>query len=592
MRLVIVFLLGVAVGYGIFSIQHERSVSIATIQSATPSLLSPPSLPSIVKETSDPAVKNTSEQPEIPKVVNSSGVVKVELYNGNGQQTFHGQGVIAGLARALVLPASVLRESRTGSVFDADGNQYAIGNVIAVNQETGIVALEHYFKKSHSLNVIEEESLYLGRDFVSLSLVGQHKGSIISSPIEQAVGVIVYTAHFSQSLDLLGSALLDTEKKYLLGIVIGEGENALEREVVDSTAVLNLLNSIPMTAPMSISEFSSEHIAKTPSGMFAQIASYMRANKWQEVIELSEQLIAIDALYFGRLKQNLEEAYASVIKGLYRLGKFSEAQEWLDRANSYLGDSAQHSILYSKIQYRLGNIKEARAALKQAIILNPELSGSILPELRRIVRAELNQFNRSDFDGSKIILLNEEIEFDPDYPMYHYLLGKFYFRKGDYEESIDSLYRAIYLDSSYENELLPVINAAQEKLDLPDLIEVPFTVTGKSIYVDVHLNKSLSPFHFVLDTGASYTSISKKVADQLGLFFHGNTITLNTANGQIIAPVTNLESVTLNGATVYNLQVVVLSNLDNIDGLLGLNFLSHFNMDMDHTNGKIGLSRR
>jgi clan AA aspartic protease (TIGR02281 family) len=326
--------------------------------------------------------------------------------------------------------------------------------------------------------------------------------------------------------------------------------------------------------------------------MFAQIASYMRERKWQEAIELSEKLILIDGLYFDRLKQNLEEAYTSIIRNSVRFGELNEAQEWLNRANSYLGDSAQLSILYSRIQYKLGNIKEARASLKQVIMSNPERSDSILAELRKIVHAELNRFNRSEFDEHKIALLSEEIEFDPNYPIYHYLLGKLYFRNGDYEASVERLYRAVYLDSSYEDELLPIINTAQEKSNLPDLIEVPFTATGKTIHVDVHLNNSAAPFHFVLDTGASYTSISKAVADQLGLGFQGNAITLNTANGQITAPVINMESVTLNGATVYNVQTVVLNNLDNIDGLLGLNFLSHFNMDMDQTNGKIGLSRR
>lgn len=586
MRFIIVFLLGIAIGYGIFSIQHESNALFSTGQ---PVLTSSPK---VVKEVPASIAQKISKQHEISNTLRSSGVVKVELYDGSGRQTFHGQGVIVGPAHALVLPASILSKAKTGSVFDADGGQYAIGNVIAVNQETGLVALQHYFKQSHALSVIAEESLYLGRDFVSLSLVGHHEGSIISSPIEQATGVIIYTAHFNQSMDVLGSALLDSEKKYLLGIVIGSGKNALEREVVDSTAILSLLNSIPMTVSMSIAEFSSEYNEKTPSGMFAQIASYMRDRKWQEAINLSEQLILEDILYFDRLKETLEEAYLSIVKKLVRMGKLNAAQDWLSRANSYLGDSVQNAILYSKIQYKLGNIKEARAALKQVVVSNPEHSDYVLAELRKIVHIELNQFNRRDFDEHKITLLNEEIDFDPNYPIYHYLLGKLYFRNGDYEASVESLYRAIYLDSSYEDELLPIINTAHEKSNLPELVEVPFTVDGKSIHVDVHLNNSATPFHFVLDTGASYTSISKAVADQLGLVFQGNAITLNTANGQITAPVVNLESVTLNGATVYNVQTVVLNKLNNIDGLLGLNFLSHFNMEMDHTNGKIGLSRR
>ena len=583
MRLIIVFILGVALGYGIFSVQHTYQLPVVETQSA---------IQIEVPQRATQVVQKTSEGSLLKSASNTSGVVRIELFGDGGKQKYRGQGVLIGQERTLILPMSVLQNARSGRVFDEHGNQYDIGNVISINTHTGIVALNNNFLQGKYLKVAEDHSLYLGRDFVSRSLGGKNEGSITSSPIEQESGVLVFTAHFKRSLDLTGSALLDQESNDLIGIVIGDGQNPFDYDVVDSTAILKLLNSMPVTTPISIAEFSSQYIEKTPAGVLAQVVAYVREGKWQKAIGLSEQLLEQDASYFSRLKDHLERAYYSQIKYLLESGKINEARSLLDRAVDLIGETGQRVILYSTLEHKLGNYRKARDMLRQAVVFDPELEDTVNPMIRKLVHVELNQSINSGSDLDKIQMLNNELAYDQYNPVFHYVLGKLYYRTGDYREAAESLSRAVYLDNQYEEELLPLIRAAQNKQDLPLLVEVPYRADGSSIHVEVYLNDSVEPFHFVLDTGATYTSISSDAAKQLGLSFSGNVITVSTANGQVSAPVINMQSVSLNGATVHNVQTVILSNLSGVDGLLGLNYLKHFNMEVDQVLGKISLSRK
>ncbi|MCP4040594.1 MAG: hypothetical protein GY731_01390, partial [Gammaproteobacteria bacterium] len=55
---------------------------------------------------------------------------------------------------------------------------------------------------------------------------------------------------------------------------------------------------------------------------------------------------------------------------------------------------------------------------------------------------------------------------------------------------------------------------------------------------------------------------------------------VRTANRRVAASLVTLESVDLGGAVVEQVPALVLETLDGIDGLLGLSFLRHFNVEI------------
>lgn len=80
---------------------------------------------------------------------------------------------------------------------------------------------------------------------------------------------------------------------------------------------------------------------------------------------------------------------------------------------------------------------------------------------------------------------------------------------------------------------------------------------------------------FLLDTGATDIAVPESLANKIGLR-KGYAITVKTANGNVKAYRTRLESVAIGDIVLYNLNATILSNMQGDEALLGMNFLKHF----------------
>ena len=124
---------------------------------------------------------------------------------------------------------------------------------------------------------------------------------------------------------------------------------------------------------------------------------------------------------------------------------------------------------------------------------------------------------------------------------------------------------------------------------------IPFEKHGQVVVIDAMLNKK-TPAKFVVDTGSSYTMISSAVAKELNIELSESqrTMSFQTANGVIQAPLTNLESITVGGMEIKNLAAAVHNAVPDatVSGLLGLNFLSNFRMDIDTQKGVLHLEKK
>ena len=129
----------------------------------------------------------------------------------------------------------------------------------------------------------------------------------------------------------------------------------------------------------------------------------------------------------------------------------------------------------------------------------------------------------------------------------------------------------------------------------PNKASIPFERQGQVVVVEATLNKKTAA-KFVVDTGASYTMISSAIAKQLDIETEQNrrTAPFQTANGIIQAPLVSLESISVGGMEIRNLTAAVHDVLSDprIAGLLGLNFLSNFRMDIDTQKGVLHLEKK
>jgi clan AA aspartic protease (TIGR02281 family) len=125
-------------------------------------------------------------------------------------------------------------------------------------------------------------------------------------------------------------------------------------------------------------------------------------------------------------------------------------------------------------------------------------------------------------------------------------------------------------------------------------IVIQFRPGTRNIPVTAVLNQTVEQ-KFIVDTGASTVTIPSSTADRLGLSIDsGNPIRkVVTASGVIDAPEVILPSITVEGWEVADITALVVDIPSQSDlGLLGLNFLERFRMELNTDEGVLLLEPR
>ncbi len=113
--------------------------------------------------------------------------------------------------------------------------------------------------------------------------------------------------------------------------------------------------------------------------------------------------------------------------------------------------------------------------------------------------------------------------------------------------------------------------------------------TGRHFVTDGAINGT--SVRFVVDTGATVTTLSRTEADRVGLDYRGGTPAKSmTANGIVSGWRLSLDSVSVGDTTVRDVDAMVLDNDTLPVVLLGMSFLRHF--DLQRQGSTLMLRRR
>jgi aspartyl protease family protein len=108
-----------------------------------------------------------------------------------------------------------------------------------------------------------------------------------------------------------------------------------------------------------------------------------------------------------------------------------------------------------------------------------------------------------------------------------------------------------------------------------------YTITGS-------INQQLADF--VVDTGASYITMSPQHAQRLNLdYSNAQKIMMNTAKGKTTAHLFTVKSVRIGGIELHNVKAAVVNELDSSRMLLGMSFLSQ--VEIQQKNGLMVLRK-
>jgi len=198
-----------------------------------------------------------------------------------------------------------------------------------------------------------------------------------------------------------------------------------------------------------------------------------------------------------------------------------------------------------------------------------------------LIRSASRMFQDNNQLDGLVSLYQILIDAEPHEAKWRFELASVMQKTGQYDEALNLLSYILY-DAEYGNKATKLTAELNAQLDPQIPANIPLVQSGSQFLVDAVINNAVS-LRLLIDTGASITSIDRNVLDRLGLL-NGPTTEgrLQTANGLVATRLVNLHSLGVGGFTVQNVQAATIQSLGgNLDGLLGMDFLSQFKFSID-----------
>ncbi len=123
--------------------------------------------------------------------------------------------------------------------------------------------------------------------------------------------------------------------------------------------------------------------------------------------------------------------------------------------------------------------------------------------------------------------------------------------------------------------------------------ELPLVSKAGQFLVEATIDDTLA-ITLLIDTGAAMTVLDSRVLEKLGYNLSGRQEYFATANGVVQAAVVTVDSLSLGKASLGNVSVgsLNLNMPNNVEGLLGMNFLRHYDFHIDQNRDLLILDQR
>ena len=287
-----------------------------------------------------------------------------------------------------------------------------------------------------------------------------------------------------------------------------------------------------------------------------------------------------------------------------RAGDYVAVAQWLQRflLASYRDVDAR--LLLADVFYRQQDYPGAIEQLYEAKAhaFRPEMLTRITRQIRKVVDQQAKKYNADQNTAGLLELFQHVTQLEPDYAAYFIELARVQLALEDRDAAQRSLTLVVNDAGVGEQargmlarlqETMPAVTGSGQATLVTEVAGVPLVRSGQNFLVDV-TPAAAGSLRLLIDTGASMTMLTTDALQRRGLRYHetGRSELFNTANGQVRAPIYILESLSVGDWYVQQLEVGVLDlgGQAGIDGLLGMNFLSHFRFFIDQNETVLRLS--
>jgi clan AA aspartic protease (TIGR02281 family) len=323
----------------------------------------------------------------------------------------------------------------------------------------------------------------------------------------------------------------------------------------------------------------------------AYAAAVERYESSQSLADTAGMQQARDAILLHAQQRVKSRDYAAAARLLQRflLASYRDVDARLLLADAFYGQQ--------DYQAAIEQLYEARG-----YAFRPEMLTRITRRIRYVVNEQAEQFSKDENTTGLLELFQELTQREPDYAAYFIELANAQLALEDRDAAQRSL--ALVINDPDVGEqaqamlaMLQQTATAMQESDpvsvAAEVAGVPLIRRGQHFLVDV-IPAGAGSLRLLIDTGASMTIVTAAALQQRGLRARdtGRSQVFNTANGQVRAPVYILESLSVGDWYVQQLEVGVLDlgEQAGIDGLLGMNFLSHFRFFIDQNESMLRLS--
>ena len=372
--------------------------------------------------------------------------------------------------------------------------------------------------------------------------------------------------------------------------------NHLDKDPIDAAQSTFITPSSPVIPEQSLTEVTSKD-----SDIAGSIESLLQINDFEATVERYESL---------QIQSNSEVAAAARSKILFHArqlieqSRFGRAEKLLQRFLVAAFRDVEARLLLAEVYLAeqdfdatIDQLYEVRAYAYRPLMLQ-----KITSRIRSVVARQVSTLKAANDQPSLLALYQNLTQLEPDHSPWFIGLATTQLALDDKEAARGTLLlvaqdpdvgaQAQLMLSELTVTTAVMSDTTPQSLE-DEVIGIPLNRKGHHFIVDASPS-GYGNISLLIDTGASLTMISPDVFQQHGIQYEntGRVGTFNTANGPVKAPVYVLDSLTVGGWQVSQLEVGVLAlhGDSNIDGLLGMNFLRHFQFFIDQNEDVLRLS--
>ncbi len=304
-----------------------------------------------------------------------------------------------------------------------------------------------------------------------------------------------------------------------------------------------------------------------------------------------------------RASSDIRSKILSHARQLIAQSSFNQARLLLEEFLLVALRDVEGRILLADVYFNQKNYNVAIDQMYEAraYAYRPAMLQQIESHILTMVAERTSSLKSKNDQNALVDFYQQLTQLEPSYAPWFIVLANAQIAIEDKQAAIQSLQLIAYdpdVGAQAQNLLAELTTAITDQPDTPQVsatnaTAIPLQRRGNHFIVNARLSPDQN-IHLLIDTGASLTMIKAEVFERFSVDYikSDQSRLFTTANGSVRAPVHIVESLTIGDWQVQELEVGVLAmgNEPHIDGLLGMNFLKHFQFFIDQNQAQLRLS--